>query len=263
MKIAFFGASSLGYSCCQALLDGGHEIVAIFTIPKEFNISYSPGRPVNNVLHRDFRVLGDQYDIPVFEVNQNIKDYTEKLEILKPDFILAIGWYYMIPKKILNIATKGAAGIHASLLPKGRGNAPLVWAIINGEPITGVTFFYFADGVDNGDIIGQREILIDENENIKALLEKVEVESKSLLLEFIPLIAEDKVKARVQDESAATYYPKRSPEDGLIDWKMSSVEISRFIRAQTKPYPGAFTIIGDKKVIIWDATIIDLKDENL
>jgi len=263
MKIAFFGASSLGYSCCHALLDAGHEVVAIFTIPKEFNISYSPGKPVNNVLHRDFNVLGDQYGIPVFEVNQNIKDYTEKLELLKPDFILAVGWYYMIPKKILSIASKGAAGIHASLLPKGRGNAPLVWALINGETVTGITFFYFSDGVDNGDIIGQREIFISENETIKTLLEKVEIESKHLLIEFIPLIAENKIIARVQDESSATYYPKRSPEDGLIDWNLSSTEISRFIRAQTKPYPGAFTIIENKKVIIWDAKIIDLDDENL
>lgn len=258
MKIAFFGASSLGYTCCKELLDAGHEIVAIFTIPKEFNISYSPGKPVNNVLYRDFNIIGDQYKIPVFEVNQNIKDYIENLEILKPDFILAVGWYYMIPKKILNIACKGAAGIHASLLPKGRGNAPLVWALINGEPVTGITFFYFSDGVDDGDIIGQREILINEDESIKTLLDKVETESKSLLLECIPLIAENKVKAWVQDESAATYYPKRTPDDGLIDWNMSSEEISRFIRAQTKPYPGAFTIIENKKVIIWDATINEI-----
>lgn len=258
MKIAFFGASSLGYTCCKELLDAGHEIVVIFTIPKEFNISYSPGKPVNNVLYRDFNILGDQYKIPVFEVNQNIKDYIENLEILKPDFILAVGWYYMIPKKILNIACKGAAGIHASLLPKGRGNAPLVWALINGESVTGITFFYFSDGVDDGDIIGQREILINEDETIKTLLDKVETESKSLLLECIPLIAENKVKAWVQDDSAASYYPKRTPDDGLIDWNMSSEEISRFIRAQTKPYPGAFTIIENKKVIIWDATINEI-----
>jgi methionyl-tRNA formyltransferase len=258
MKIVFFGASSLGYSCCKALLDAGHEIVAIFTIPKEFNISYSPEKPVNNVLYRDFNIIGDQYKIPVFEVNQNIKDYIENLEILKPDFILAVGWYYMIPKKILNIAGKGAAGIHASLLPKGRGNAPLVWAIINGESVTGITFFYFSDGVDDGNIIGQREILINEDETIKTLLDKVETESKSILLEYIPLIAENKVKVWVQDESAATYYPKRTPDDGLIDWNMSSEEISRFIRAQTKPYPGAFTIIENKKIIIWDATINEI-----
>jgi methionyl-tRNA formyltransferase len=169
----------------------------------------------------------------------------------------------MIPKKILNIAGKGAAGIHASMLPKGRGNAPLVWALINGESATGITFFYFSDGVDDGDIIGQREILIIEDETIKTLLDKVETESKSLLLECIPLIAENKIKAWAQDDSAATYYPKRTPDDGLIDWNMSSKEISRFIRAQTKPYPGAFTIIENKKVIIWDATINEILDEDL
>jgi methionyl-tRNA formyltransferase len=218
---------------------------------------------VNNVLYVDFKILGDKFNIPVFEINQNIKDYFEKLEEIDPEFLLVIGWYYMIPQKIINLAKKGAAGIHASLLPKGRGNAPLVWALINGDSVTGITFFYFSDGVDNGNIIGQREILIDENENIKTLLEKVEIESKSLLLEYIPLISEDRVIPLVQDETAASYYPKRSPDDGLINWKLTSDEISRFIRAQTKPYPGAFTIIENKKIIIWDATIVDLNDEDL
>lgn len=263
MKIVFFGASTLGYSCCEVLLEGGYEIAAIFTIPREFNISYSPGRPVNNVLYIDFKPLGDKFKIPVFEINQNIKDYVEKLEEIEPDFLLAIGWYYMIPQRIINLAKKGAAGIHASLLPKGRGNAPLVWALINGDRVTGITFFYFSDGVDNGPIIGQREILIDENETIKTLLEKVELESKSLLLEYIPLISAGTIIPVIQNEAAASYYPKRSPDDGLINWKLTSDEISRFIRAQTRPYPGAFTIIEDKKIIIWDATIIDLNEEHL
>jgi methionyl-tRNA formyltransferase len=258
MKIIFFGASSLGYSCCYELLKAGHEIVALFTIPKEFNISYSPDKPVSNVLYRDFNQLGIQFNIPVYEVNQNIKDYITIVEEIQPDFILAIGWYYMLPNKIIKSANKGAAGIHASLLPKGRGNAPLVWSLINGDTKTGVSFFYFSDGVDNGDIIEQIEIEINEDETIKSLLDKVEIASIEILLKSIPLIEKNLVTPIPQDHSLATIYPKRSPEDGLIDWNKSAKEITRFIRAQTKPYPGAFTYINDKKVVLWDATIEDL-----
>jgi methionyl-tRNA formyltransferase len=263
MRTVFFGASALGYECCESLLKNGHDIVALFTIPKAFNISYSPNKAVNNVLYKDFHVLGNQYNIPVYEVNQNMKDFKEIIETLKPDFYLAIGWYYMIPNSILKLASKGAAGLHASLLPKGRGNAPLVWSIINGDKETGISLFYFSDGVDDGDIIAQRKIAIDENETIKTLLEKTEKEAKSLIVEMLPLIEQDKAPRVPQQNEFATYFPKRSPEDGLIDWSLSPLEIDRFIRAQTKPYPGAFIIINGKKVIIWDAEINEIKDENL
>lgn len=263
MKIIFFGASRLGYSCCEAIIRAGHDVVAIFTIPQEFNISYSPDKPVRNVLYVDFHQLGDQYGIPVYEVNQNIKSYSSVIRELQPEFILAIGWYYMIPNSLLSVAAKGSAGIHASLLPKGRGNAPLVWSLINGDTKTGITFFYFSDGVDNGDIIAQKEISIAEDETIKTLLEKVEISSIALLLEALPKIENDTIVPTQQNHKEATYYPKRSPEDGLINWDDSPEQIMRFIRAQTKPYPGAFTIIDNKKIIIWDATINNIEDESM
>lgn len=263
MKIAFFGASSLGYSCCEAILEAGYEVSIIFTIPKEFKISYSPNKPVSNVLYKDFSVLGTKYNIPVYEINQNIREYIDTFKSYQPDFILAIGWYYMIPQKFIDIVPKGAAGIHASMLPKGRGNAPLVWALINGESETGITFFFFSEGVDNGEIIGQKKILINDNETIATLLEKVEKKSISLLLESMPRISDGSVKTIKQDENYATYYRKRAPEDGIIDWSKNSEQIDRFIRAQTRPYPGAYTIIQNKKIIIWDATIIDLDQEEI
>lgn len=258
MRTVFFGASALGYKCCESLLLQGSEIVAIFTIPEQFNISYSPEKPVHNVLYKNFHTLGSEFNIPVFEVNQNIKDFIDVIGDLKPDFFLAIGWYYMIPNSILRFAKKGGAGLHASLLPKGRGNAPLVWSIINGEKETGVSLFYFSSGVDDGDIIAQKSVLIDENETIQTLLQKIEIISIEVVLKAIPEIAAGNAPRLKQLHENATYTAKRSPEDGLINWQDKSENIERFIRAQTKPYPGAFTIIEGKKVIIWDATIIDI-----
>lgn len=258
MKIVFFGASELGYNCCEAIIKAGFEIVGIFTIPQEFNISYSPNKPVKNYLHKDFHTLGKQYNIPIFEVNQNIKTFEQDFINLKPDFLLAIGWYYMIPSYMLSQVPKGSAGIHASLLPKYRGNAPLVWAMINGEKETGISFFYFEKGVDEGDIIAQEKFAIEENDTIKEILAKTQQASIDILLKNLPLIANNTNAKIPQDHSQATLFPKRSPEDGLIDWNWDAKRIKNFIKAQTKPYPGAFTIINGKKITIWDADILDV-----
>ena len=148
-------------------------------------------------------------------------------------------------------------GIHALLLPDYSGGAPLVWAIINGEKKTGVTFFYFDEGVDSGDIIAQEEIDIYENDTIKTLYEKAELTGKNILIKYLPLLAVNQAPRIKQDESKRRIFPQRKPSDGEIDWNWESKRIKNFIRAQTKPYPGAFTLINNKKIIIWDADIVD------
>ena len=141
MKIVFFGATELGYKCCRLIVEEKlADVCGIFTIPKEFNISYSQ-KPVNNVNYADFRDFEKEFGIPVKEVTGNMKSYTADIGALAPDLILVIGWYYMVPKQIRDLAPKGCAGMHASLLPKYRGGAPLVWAVINGETKTGLSFF--------------------------------------------------------------------------------------------------------------------------
>lgn len=258
MRIVFFGASRLGYLCCEQLLKMNETVQCIFTIPEEFNIKYKhepSSKVVKNYLYRDLSILGEQFGVPVYKINQNISDFQETISKLQPDFILVVGWYYQIPKKILSIPRKGAAGIHASLLPKYRGNAPLVWAMINGEPETGISLFYFDEGVDTGDIIAQKKIQIEENDTIKELLEKVEIASVQVLADEIPRIANGTASRTKQNHELATSFPKRTPEDGKIDWNWDKKRIENFIKAQTKPYPGAFTIIGDKKVTIFGAEI--------
>lgn len=255
MRLIFLGATELGYQCCDLIIKKQlAKVVAIFTIPQDFRISYSD-KPVHNVLYKDFDTLGKRYSIPVIEVTKKMSDYKEEIRKFNPDFLLAVGWYYMIPKSIRNQSSLGCAGIHASLLPKYRGGAPLVWAVINGESRTGVSFFHFEDGIDNGDIIAQQSFSIEENYTIRDLLKKTRNASLDIIEEYIPKIANGTAPRMKQDESKATYVPQRKPEDGLIDWYWDSKRIKDFIRAQTKPYPGAFTLVEGKKVTIWDADI--------
>ncbi len=258
MKIVFFGATELGYKCCRHIIKKNlAEVAGIFTIPQEFKISYSK-EPVKNVTYADFHSLGKEFSIPIIEVTGKMSDYKTELEKLSPEFILVLGWYYMIPKSMRDIAPKGCAGFHSSLLPKYRGGAPLVWAVINGETETGLSFFYLGDGVDNGDIIAQEKISIEEKDTIKELIDKSTIVCIKIIDEYIPKISNGTASRMKQDESKATTVPQRNPDDGLIDWSWSTKEIKDFIRAQTKPYPGAFTIIDGKKVTIWDADITEI-----
>jgi len=258
MRIVFLGASQLGYECCKAIIEAGHSVVGIFTIPETFTIKYkeeSASKKVKNYLFRDFRDFERDYNVSVIEVEGNLSRYDEKLRSFNPDFILVIGWYYLIPKLMLAAAPKGAAGIHGSLLPKYRGNAPFVWAIINGESETGVSFFYFDNGIDTGDIIAQHVIPIEETDTIKEVLDKAVTASVKTLLENLPKIESGTAERKQQRHEEATYFPKRTPDDGLIDWTWDAKRIRNFIRAQTKPYPGAYTIINGKRIVIWNADI--------
>jgi methionyl-tRNA formyltransferase len=236
----------------------GEQVIGIFTMPEEFHISYSPV-PVKNVMYRNFAELAEKHGVPLVLVKKKMGDdeYMETLRAWRADFCLALGWYYMVPARMRALFPKGVAGIHASLLPKYRGGAPLVWAIINGERKTGVSFFYLESGVDTGDIIAQKEIEITYDDTIKTAYEKATGAALEMLREYVPQIREGRAPRLPQDHSAATQYPQRSPEDGLIDWGRSAEEIRNFIRAQTRPYPGAFTLIGGKKVTIWDADVSD------
>lgn len=258
MNIVFFGATELGYKCCRLIIEEKlANISGIFTIPEQFNISYSD-KPVNNFNFADFHELGKEFGIPVTVVTGKMGSHYDTVKDLNPDLIVVIGWYYMIPASIRKAAPKGCVGMHASLLPKYRGGAPLVWAIINGEKKTGLSFFYLEDGVDNGDIIAQHEIEITETETIKDIIDKVTASAIEITREFIPKLANGTAPRIKQDETKATTVPQRKPDDGLIDWNWDIKRIKNFIRAQTKPYPGAYTIIEGKKITLWDAEITEI-----
>jgi methionyl-tRNA formyltransferase len=258
MRIVFMGATELGYQCCERLFDLGEQVVGILSIEKKFPISYA-SNGVTNVLFRSFADLAEEHGVPLVHVTgMSDPELLETLESWRPEFALAVGWYYMVPRAIRELLPKGAAGIHGSMLPKYRGGAPLVWAMINGERATGETLFYYDEGVDTGDIIAQERIEIGEEDTIQDVLEKVTRASLALVEEYVPQVRAGTAPRVPQDHSVATEYPQRSPKDGLIDWSMSAPAIRNFVRAQTRPYPGAFFVANGKKVTLWDVDVEDL-----
>jgi methionyl-tRNA formyltransferase len=260
MRIIFFGCTHYSRDLLESLLNNNNaNIVGVFSIPEEFSISYSEEK-VKNTNYASLKYISKEKNIPFFEVDsvegKKTTDYTNIISELKPDVILVLGWYYMVPKSIRDIPKYGSWGIHASLLPDYAGGAPLVWAIINGEKKAGVTLFRMEGGVDDGDIISQVEFTIQDNDTIKEVYEKATISSKQILNQVLNV--DFKVTFTKQDKSKIKIYPQRSPKDGLIDWSWEPARIKNFIRAQTKPYPGAFTIIEGKKVTIWDADVSSL-----
>jgi methionyl-tRNA formyltransferase len=217
-----------------------------------------------NYNYADLTKIAGKYGIPSFEVNsvegKRLKDYKDVVEGMNPDLILAYGWYYMIPDKIRSLAKYGAWGIHASLLPKYAGGAPLVWAIINGEKEAGVTLFRMKDGVDDGDIILQEKFPIEFEDTINEVYRKAVEASKRVLVRALLNI--DKIEYKPQDPAKIEVYPQRTPEDGLIDWNKSAVEIYNFVRAQTLPYPCAFTYVDGRKIKVISARIVDIENRN-
>jgi methionyl-tRNA formyltransferase len=256
MGVVFFGASELGFDSCESLIKAGIPVNGLVTVPRQFNISYSKDKPVTNYLFKDFQALAEKYNLPLVTIETKIKDYKEQIKSLNPDVILVIGWYHMIPAEIRMLAPMGCVGIHASLLPKYRGGAPLVWAMINGETKTGISLFYFEDGVDNGDIIDQVEIEIGEKEYISDILAKVKDACINTVQKNIPLLLAGKADRRKQNEEEATYFPQRKPDDGLIDLSWDAKRIFNFVRAQASPYPGAYLVSGDGKKVFLNSIAV-------
>jgi methionyl-tRNA formyltransferase len=184
-------------------------------------------------------------------------DLVNVIEKVKPDLGIVAGWYWIIKPEILNKVQRGILGLHASLLPKYRGSAPLVWQIINGEKESGITLFYFDEGMDSGNIVGQKKFKIKENYTIMDVLNKANSLSIELIDTFLPLIINDTHQRNKQNHLKASYCSQRNPGDGHINWHLSNKEIHNFIRAQTDPYPGAFSYFNDKKLIILKSKIFE------
>jgi len=259
MKVVFFGCTGFSEKLLQCLIKlPAVEISAIFSIPEHFKISYSKER-VKNSNYADLNIYAEQLGCKYFEIDseegKKTTDYYEIIKTISPDVILVLGWYYMVPSAVRNLAKYGAWGIHASLLPDYAGGAPLVWAIIEGQKETGVTLFRLSDGVDDGDIICQRKINIEDTDTIKEVYDKAAVESENILVEVFRDI--NNIAFKKQDPSLLKVYPQRSPSDGEINWDWDTKRINDFIRAQTKPYPGAWTKINGKKVTLWAASVED------
>jgi len=256
VRVVFIGASGFGLSCLDLALSlDCCEVAGVVTAPRQFSISYRP-QGVVNILHADFNDFCRKAEVPCVEMEDSMKD--DRLFNCacswKPDVFLVVGWYHLVPRSWRGVAP--AYGLHASLLPDYSGGAPLVWAMINGERQTGITLFQLDDGVDSGPIVGQAVTAIQEGDTIASLYERIEILGRDLLGNHLPKLASGEAELRKQDEKQRRIFPQRGPEDGLIDWNKNCGELVNFIRAQTKPYPGAYTTWKGHKLQIWGATMV-------
>lgn len=169
------------------------------------------------------------------------------------DLMFAVSWRFMIPPKVYNRPRQGTFVFHDSLLPRYRGFAPTVWAIINGEDQTGVTLFEIAEGMDEGDVVAQQSVPIGPDDTIAQVMEHVTAAYLSLLEQNLDGLLSGTVRRFPQDHSQATYTCKRLPEDGMIAWSESTQRVYDLIRGLTMPYSGAYTYQGGRKLRIWGA----------
>jgi len=200
--------------------------------------------------------LANAHHIPIFFSNDiKSSQYQEVVASCKPDIAFAIGWRFLINEKTYRLPLKGTLVLHDSLLPKYRGFAPMNWAIINGETETGVTLFLMVDAVDAGPIIDQLKVNIDEEDTAASLDKKIITLYEKIIEKNLDQLISGDYPLIPQNEVDATFTCKRTPEDGLIDWRMSAMQINNLIRGTSEPFPGAFTYLHGQRVIIWQAHV--------
>lgn len=254
MKTVVFAYHNIGCIGLKALLENNFEVSAVFTYIDNEN---------ENIWFDSVAELAAEHNIPVYtpeNVNNNI--WISRIKNMNPDYIFSFYYRNLLSKEILDIPSIGSFNLHGSLLPKYRGRAPINWVLVNGEKETGVTLHHMTEKPDDGDIVASKKVEIDKNDTALTLNKKMSNASFELLKETLPLIKTGKAKRIPQDPKQATYFGKRTPKDGLINWKNSAEVINNLIKAVTKPYPGAFTFLGDKKIIIWEAIESNSNSDN-
>jgi len=196
--------------------------------------------------------LAQDYDIPVHTPETvSTPDWIERLQSWAPDLILSFYYRNMIPEEILAIPRLGAFNMHGSLLPKYRGRAPINWAVLQGEKQTGVTLHHMVKRADAGDIVDQEAVQIGPDETAREVFAKCTSAARVVIERRIDELTAGTAPRRAQDESQATYFGGRKPEDGRIDWTKDASAIYNLIRAVTNPYPGAFTDVDGKRLMVW------------
>ncbi|OAN86676.1 methionyl-tRNA formyltransferase [Erythrobacter sp. EhN03] len=250
MKFGFVTCVQLGLSCMEAIYRAGGGLELIVTLDDDLAREKS-GR----IYVDDF---AEKHDVPVAKVrNINHNEAIASLRNAELDWLFIIGWSQIARQEVLNIPSRGVIGMHPTLLPVGRGRAAIPWTILKGLKKTGVTMFKMDSGVDTGPILAQLEIPVPSSCNATTLYRLVDDAHIALIEATFADLSRGKVEARLQDDRRATEWPGRKPEDGEIDLEGSVCDAERLIRATSRPYPGAFVFENRRKLIIWEAQMIE------
>ncbi len=251
MRTVWVSFDTIGRDCLVAAADVGADIVGIVTLPGPVDPNRSGQCSFAEVAAAVGAALLETDDV-------NGPEPVAALRELDPDALFVVGWSQLLREPILELAPRGAFGMHPTLLPRHRGRAPIPWAILSGLATTGVTLFEIPDArADSGAIIGQVEIAISPDETATTLFERLAAAHVELIRTCMPAILDGTAPRVPQDERRASASPKRTPADGIIDWETRSQYLYDWVRAQTRPYPGAFTFLGDAKVVVWSAKPVE------
>jgi len=242
-RIVFFGYSEVGYECLSLLLERGDNVVALIT---------HEDNPTEKIWFKTPAVAAREKGIPVFTPESvNNPEWRERIAALQPDLILSVYYRHMIGTKILALPRLGAWNMHGSLLPKYRGRAPINWAVLHGEPRIGMTLHRMVKAADAGDVVDQEGVDISLRDTAEQAFRKVLPCARVVLARQIDALLAGTVKETPQDDSQATYFGGRKPEDGRVIWTQTSRQIFNLIRAVTDPYPGAFTEVNGSRLMVW------------
>jgi methionyl-tRNA formyltransferase len=244
MRVVFVTHNDLGLACLEELVDLGAEVAAIFTRPK--------GKDIADQV--DLDEFSDRHSIPLHRVESvNGVAVERQLTEYRPELLFVVGWSRLVDAEVLEVPSVAALGMHPAPLPRGRGRAPIAWSLIKGLNETALSFFHLVEAADAGDLVGQETIPIDNQDNVSTLYRKVVTAGRTLIRRHYPAFKTGEIPRTPQDDSEATWWPKRDPHHGLIDWTESPKSVYDWIRGQTRPYPGAFSFLDGQKIIIWDA----------
>ena len=250
MKVIFMGTPDFSVGTLEALVEAGHEVVLAVT---------QPDKPKGRGKEMQFTPVKEcalKYDIPVYQPRRvREAECIEELRKYEADIMVVVAFGQILPKEILEMTKYGCVNVHASLLPKYRGAAPIQWSIIDGEEVTGVTTMQMNEGLDTGDMLLKVEIPIEEKETGGSLHDKLAEAGAKLCVETLVGLEAGTITAIPQGETTTSYAKMLDKQLGNIDWSKSAIEIERLIRGLS-PWPSAYTDWNGKVMKIWDAKVV-------
>jgi methionyl-tRNA formyltransferase len=255
MRLVWVSFDMMGRDCLAAAAEAGAEVVGVVTLPGPLDPDRSGQCAFEGIAGRLGARLIETADV-------NSPDTIAAIREVDPDLIFVVGWSQLVLDEFIGLPRHGVFGMHPTLLPRHRGRAAIPWAILSGLAKTGVTLFEIADGTaDSGAIVGQVEVPIEHDETATTLYDKVTAAHLELVREYVPKLLDGTAERTRQDTRRASSWPKRTPGDGIIDWETRAPYLYDWVRAQTRPYPGAFTYLGEDRLIVWQARPVALDEE--
>ncbi|NMA13833.1 MAG: methionyl-tRNA formyltransferase [Clostridia bacterium] len=249
MRIIFMGSPDFAVPCLEEMLKSPHEVIAVVTQPDR------PKGRGGKLQPTPIKIRAVAEGIPIYQPSKvNTPEFIQQMRELKPDLAVVVAFGQILKPDLLNIPSLGCINVHASLLPKYRGSAPIHWAIINGEKVTGVTTMYLDPGMDTGDMILAEKVLIADDDTVGTLHDKLALAGAGILYETVKLIDQGKAPRTAQNHEEATYAPLLKREHELIDWKKPVREVYDMVRGMN-PWPGAYTTFNGKVLKIWESMI--------